>query len=103
MIQALPLLLDLDGQRILERWTSEDEDEISVEENDEDLPELIGPFCTERGEPVPRGWQTPAACPDLGASGRVSVIFGVGALSPEQCLGQKRPGHRVIISFPCLL
>ncbi|XP_049637825.1 leucine-rich repeat-containing protein 46 [Suncus etruscus] len=49
MIQALPLLLDLDGQRILERWTSEDEDETSVEENDEDLPELIGPFCTERG------------------------------------------------------
>ncbi|XP_031208636.1 leucine-rich repeat-containing protein 46 [Mastomys coucha] len=46
VIGALPLLLDLDKQPILERWTS-DEDKSSDEE--EEFPELNGPFCTERG------------------------------------------------------
>lgn len=47
MIGALPLLLDLDKQPILERWTSDEEDKSSDEE--EEFPELNGPFCTERG------------------------------------------------------
>ncbi|MEJ1285346.1 leucine rich repeat containing 46 [Cricetulus griseus] len=47
VIGALPLLLDLDKQPILERWTSDDEDKSSDEE--EEFPELNGPFCAERG------------------------------------------------------
>nr|XP_019596243.1 PREDICTED: leucine-rich repeat-containing protein 46 [Rhinolophus sinicus] len=43
--RALPLLLDLDGQPVSERWTSDKEDEAS----DEEFPELSGPFCSERG------------------------------------------------------
>ncbi|XP_055982521.1 leucine-rich repeat-containing protein 46 [Sorex fumeus] len=53
LVRALPLLLDLDGQRIMERWVSDDEDGNSEEEDgnkdDQEFPELIGPFCTERG------------------------------------------------------
>nr|XP_002719170.2 leucine-rich repeat-containing protein 46 [Oryctolagus cuniculus] len=45
--EALPLLLDLDGQPVLERWTS-DEERASGDE-DEEFPELSGPFCSERG------------------------------------------------------
>lgn len=48
MIGALPLLLDLDKQPILERWTSDEEDKSSDEE--EEFPELNGPFCAERGD-----------------------------------------------------
>lgn len=48
MIEALPLLLDLDKQPIIERWTSDEEDKSSDEE--EEFPELNGPFCTERGD-----------------------------------------------------
>ncbi|XP_036053689.1 leucine-rich repeat-containing protein 46 [Onychomys torridus] len=46
---ALPLLLDLDKQPILERWTSDDgdDDNESLDE-EEEFPELNGPFCTER-------------------------------------------------------
>ncbi|XP_055476305.1 leucine-rich repeat-containing protein 46 [Psammomys obesus] len=46
VIEALPLLLDLDKQPIMERWTS-DEDKSSDEE--EEFPELSGPFCADRG------------------------------------------------------
>lgn len=46
MTRALPLLLDLDGQPVSERWTSDEEDEAS----DEEFPELSGPFCSERGD-----------------------------------------------------
>ncbi|XP_036124306.1 leucine-rich repeat-containing protein 46 [Molossus molossus] len=42
---ALPLLMDLDKQPVLERWDSDDEDKAS----DEEFPELSGPFCSERG------------------------------------------------------
>ncbi|XP_021095640.1 leucine-rich repeat-containing protein 46 isoform X3 [Heterocephalus glaber] len=44
---ALPLLLDLDKQPVAERWTSEEEDQASGDE-DEFLG-LNGPFCSERG------------------------------------------------------
>lgn len=47
VIGALPLLLDLDKQPILERWTSDEEDKSSDDE--EEFPELNGPFCAERG------------------------------------------------------
>ncbi|XP_069337403.1 leucine-rich repeat-containing protein 46, partial [Eulemur rufifrons] len=53
--EALPLLLDLDGQPVLERWASDEEDEASGKEDeasgeeDEEFPELSGPFCSERG------------------------------------------------------
>uniref|UniRef100_A0A8C3VM74 Leucine-rich repeat-containing protein 46 n=1 Tax=Catagonus wagneri TaxID=51154 RepID=A0A8C3VM74_9CETA len=46
--EALPLLLDLDGQPVSERWTSDEEDKASRDE-DEEFPELRGPFCSERG------------------------------------------------------
>nr|XP_036854965.1 leucine-rich repeat-containing protein 46 isoform X3 [Manis javanica] len=45
--EALPLLLDLDGQPILERWASDEVDQASGSEDDE-FPELSGPFCSER-------------------------------------------------------
>ncbi|XP_008569192.1 PREDICTED: leucine-rich repeat-containing protein 46 [Galeopterus variegatus] len=48
MIKALPLLLDLDKQPVLERWVSDEEDKASGDE-DEEFPELSGPFCSERG------------------------------------------------------
>ncbi|XP_005368389.1 leucine-rich repeat-containing protein 46 [Microtus ochrogaster] len=47
VIESLPLLLDLDKQPIIERWTSDEEDKSSDEE--EEFPELNGPFCAERG------------------------------------------------------
>uniref|UniRef100_A0A8C0WFT9 Leucine-rich repeat-containing protein 46 n=1 Tax=Castor canadensis TaxID=51338 RepID=A0A8C0WFT9_CASCN len=47
VIEALPLLLDLDRQPVLERWTSDDEDKASDDEDE--FPELSGPFCSERG------------------------------------------------------
>ncbi|XP_008836476.1 leucine-rich repeat-containing protein 46 [Nannospalax galili] len=47
VIRALPLLLDLDKQPVLERWTSDEEDKASDDE--EEFPELSGPFCSERG------------------------------------------------------
>ncbi|XP_053425059.1 leucine-rich repeat-containing protein 46 [Nycticebus coucang] len=46
--EALPLLLDLDRQPVLERWASDEEDEPSGSE-DEEFAELSGPFCSERG------------------------------------------------------
>ncbi|KAF0875174.1 LRC46 protein, partial [Crocuta crocuta] len=46
--KALPLLLDLDKQPVSERWASDEEDKDSSDE-DEEFPELSGPFCTERG------------------------------------------------------
>lgn len=52
MIGALPLLLDLDKQPVLERWTSDEEDKASDEE--EEFPELSGPFRSERGDCLPR-------------------------------------------------
>ncbi|XP_036317330.1 leucine-rich repeat-containing protein 46 [Pipistrellus kuhlii] len=42
---ALPLLMDLDGQPVSERWNSDEEDKAS----DEEFPELSSPFCAERG------------------------------------------------------
>ncbi|KAM5273425.1 leucine-rich repeat-containing protein 46 [Ctenodactylus gundi] len=47
VIGALPLLLDLDRQPVSERWASDDEDDASDDEDQ--LPELSGPFCSERG------------------------------------------------------
>uniref|UniRef100_A0A8D2DD67 Leucine-rich repeat-containing protein 46 n=1 Tax=Sciurus vulgaris TaxID=55149 RepID=A0A8D2DD67_SCIVU len=47
VIAALPLLLDLDGQPVSERWISDEEDKAS--DDDDEFPELSGPFCTERG------------------------------------------------------
>lgn len=52
---ALPLLLDLDRQPVLERWDSGEEDGASEEE----FPELYGPFRSEQGDPVPQAWQPP--------------------------------------------
>ncbi|XP_061032213.1 leucine-rich repeat-containing protein 46 [Eubalaena glacialis] len=46
--EALPLLLDLDRQPVAERWTSDEEDKASSDE-DEEFPERKGPFCSERG------------------------------------------------------
>lgn len=46
--KALPLLLDLDGQPVSERWTS-DEEQASGDE-DEEFPELSGPFCSDQGD-----------------------------------------------------
>ncbi|CAD7667278.1 unnamed protein product [Nyctereutes procyonoides] len=46
--EALPLLLDLDKQPVVEHWTLDEEDEASGDE-DEEFPELSSPFCTERG------------------------------------------------------
>lgn len=59
MTGALPLLLDLDGQPVLERWTSDDEDTAS----DEEFPELSGPFCSERGDSTFQGLQPPKSSP----------------------------------------
>lgn len=50
MTEALPLLLDLDGQPVAERWTSDEED-AALSDEDEEFPELRGPFCSERGDP----------------------------------------------------
>lgn len=47
VIAVLPLLLDLDKQPVTERWTSEEEDQDSGDEDE--FPELSGPFCSERG------------------------------------------------------
>ncbi|XP_046531744.1 leucine-rich repeat-containing protein 46 [Equus quagga] len=46
--EALPLLLDLDGQRVSERWASDEEEKASGDE-DEEFPELSSPFCSEQG------------------------------------------------------
>ncbi|KFO34922.1 Leucine-rich repeat-containing protein 46, partial [Fukomys damarensis] len=54
---ALPLLLDLDRQPVAERWTSEDEDQASGDEDE--FPELSGPFCSERGAPAFQGCGLP--------------------------------------------
>uniref|UniRef100_A0A8B9YBI6 Leucine rich repeat containing 46 n=1 Tax=Bos mutus grunniens TaxID=30521 RepID=A0A8B9YBI6_BOSMU len=48
LTEALPLLLDLDGQPVAERWTS-DEEGTALSDEDEEFPELRGPFCSERG------------------------------------------------------
>ncbi|XP_054449592.1 leucine-rich repeat-containing protein 46 isoform X2 [Pteronotus mesoamericanus] len=45
VLGALPLLLDLDRQPVVERWNSDEEDRAS----DDEFPELNGPFCSERG------------------------------------------------------
>ncbi|KAM5150270.1 leucine-rich repeat-containing protein 46 [Callospermophilus lateralis] len=47
VLEALPLLLDLDGQPVSERWASDEEDKAS--DGDDEFPELSGPFCSERG------------------------------------------------------
>lgn len=58
MTEALPLLLDLDKQPVLERWASDEEDEDSSDK-DEEFPELSGPFCTERGGRAFQGLRPP--------------------------------------------
>lgn len=58
MTEALPLLLDLDKQPVAERWTS-DEDEKASGDEEEEFPELSGPFCTERGGPAFQGLHPP--------------------------------------------
>lgn len=61
VIGALPLLLDLDGQPVSERWTSDEEDKASDDDNE--FPELRGPFCSERGNTVFHGLQPPQSPP----------------------------------------
>lgn len=56
--EALPLLLDLDKQPVAERWTSDEDEEASGNE-EEEFPELSGPFCTERGGPAFQGLHPP--------------------------------------------
>lgn len=58
MTEALPLLLDLDGQRVSERWASDEEEKASGDE-DEEFPELSSPFCSEQGDPAFQGLQPP--------------------------------------------
>lgn len=79
MIGALPLLLDLDKQPILERWTSDEEDKSSDEE--EEFPELTGPFCTERGDNF-HSLQSPQAHPAPGDWGS-SLTLSEAASSVE--------------------
>ncbi|XP_010592910.2 leucine-rich repeat-containing protein 46 isoform X2 [Loxodonta africana] len=47
VIGALPLLLDLDRQPVQERWASDEE--TASGDDDEEFPELSGPFYSERG------------------------------------------------------
>ena len=56
--EALPLLLDLDKQPVLERWASDEEEKASGDE-EEDFPELSGPFRTEQGGPAFQGLRHP--------------------------------------------
>ena len=58
LTEALPLLLDLDGQPVAERWTSDEED-TALSDEDEEFPELRGPFCSERGDPAFQRVQLP--------------------------------------------
>lgn len=79
MIGALPLLLDLDKQPILERWTSDEEDKSSDEE--EEFPELNGPFCAEQGNYF-HSLQSPQAHPAPGDWG-ISLTLSWAASSVE--------------------
>ncbi|KAB1265206.1 Leucine-rich repeat-containing protein 46 [Camelus dromedarius] len=69
VVEALPLLLYLDGQPVLERWTSDEEDKASSDE-DEEFPELSGPFCSERGDPAFKACSLPRVHPCPAGSGR---------------------------------
>ncbi|XP_026950600.1 leucine-rich repeat-containing protein 46 isoform X1 [Sagmatias obliquidens] len=85
--EALPLLLDLDGQPVAERWTSDEEDQASSNE-DEEFPELRGPFCSERGDPAFQGSQPPQSTPlpalwDLGEA-KTAVVSGDVVPGPDQ-------------------
>ncbi|XP_049557560.1 leucine-rich repeat-containing protein 46 isoform X2 [Orcinus orca] len=85
--EALPLLLDLDGQPVAERWTSDEEDQASSNE-DEEFPELRGPFCSERGDPAFQGLQPPQSTPlpalwDLGEA-KTAVVSGDVVPGPDQ-------------------
>ncbi|XP_059989599.1 leucine-rich repeat-containing protein 46 isoform X1 [Lagenorhynchus albirostris] len=85
--EALPLLLDLDGQPVAERWTSDEEDKASSNE-DEEFPELRGPFCSERGDPAFQGLQPPQSTPlpalwDLGEA-KTAVVSGDVVPGPDQ-------------------
>ncbi|XP_067571842.1 leucine-rich repeat-containing protein 46 isoform X4 [Pseudorca crassidens] len=85
--EALPLLLDLDGQPVAERWTSDEEDQASSNE-DEEFPELRGPFCSERGDPAFQGSQHPQSTPlpalwDL-REAKTAVVSGDVVPGPDQ-------------------
>lgn len=73
MIGALPLLLDLDKQPIMERWTSDEEEDKSSDE--EEFPELNGPFCADRGDYSPKPAASPGShCPKgPGGMGRTTL------------------------------
>ncbi|XP_054939021.1 leucine-rich repeat-containing protein 46 [Physeter macrocephalus] len=91
--EALPLLLDLDRQPVAERWIS-DEDKTSSDE-DEEFPELRGPFCSERGDPAFQGLQPPQSTPlpalwDLGEA-KTAVVSGEVVPGPDQ------PGHAAFL------
>lgn len=73
LTEALPLLLDLDGQPVAERWTSDEED-TALSDEDEEFPELRGPFCSERGDPAFQSVQLPCGVREKlrhGVSGEV--------------------------------
>ena len=80
LTEALPLLLDLDRQSVAERWTSDEED-AALSDEDEEFPELRGPFCSERGDPC-----FPKCAAALWGPGeaRRAVVSGEVVPGPEQ-------------------
>lgn len=101
MTEALPLLLDLDGQPVAERWISDEEDKASSNE-DEEFPELRGPFCSEQGDPAFQGLQPPQSTPlpalwDLGEA-KTAVVSGDVVPGPDQSghAGDLFPPHPIL-------
>ncbi|XP_062071782.1 leucine-rich repeat-containing protein 46 isoform X2 [Lepus europaeus] len=79
--EALPLLLDLDGQPVLERWTS-DEERASGDEDE--FPELSGPFCSERGMAGGQSLPGPHRLPQGAGAGAEQPQGAQAAGSPDR-------------------